>query len=124
MRRLSGILGALALLVGLGAVGFSQVRMQQIVDQQQVIIDRQDRDAELDEARRCVAAWEGRGELRDMAEVGYRRNADTLVALSAASANPERVAAYLQQVERDVDEIRSTLPDPDCDLRAAQARVR
>ncbi len=123
VRRPPGFLGALAILIGLGAVGLSQVRMQQVVDQQQEIIDRQDRDAELDEARRCVAAWEGREDSRNMSEKTYRRNAETLVALST-SASPDRIAAYEQQVERDVAEIRAELPNPDCDLRLARERIK
>ena len=111
MRR-PGLLAAVVILGGLMSLGFSQVRMQQI-------IDRQDHDAEIALARSCVASYASRQDARDMAEVGYRRNAETLVAL-ATSADPARIAAYQEQVERDVDEIRATLPNPDCDLEDAK----
>lgn len=79
-------------------------------------LDRQ----ELDDAQRCVTAWEARSSMRDMAEVGYRRNAATLLSFARDS---ERATAYEAQVERDVIEIRSALPDPECDLEAAQRRL-
>jgi hypothetical protein len=76
-----------------------------------------DRAAEL-----CVASWAAREDTRDMAEAAYRRNAQTLIGL-ASGDNPEVVEEYKRQVETDVVEIRAVLPDPTCDLQAAQARV-
>lgn len=70
----------------------------------------------------CVDAWHSTEAIRDGDEATYRRNAQTLVALSEG-ANPDQIAAYLAQVERDVAEIRAKNPDPDCDLGAALRRL-
>lgn len=83
-------------------------------------VDAVEADAEHDEAVRCVAAWEGRENSRDMAEKTYRRNAETLAGFAR---DPTLIAAYQEQVEQDVAEIRATLPDPDCDLAAARDRL-
>lgn len=74
-------------------------------------------------ATSCVAAWERVDGIRDGDERVYRRNAQTLIGLSA-NADPERVAAYKAQVERDVAEIRAEQADPACDPAAAKRRLR
>ena len=99
-------IGAYLLVVVIGGVGLAR----------QEVIYRDD------QARDCVAAWAGREDTRDMAEKTYRRNAETLTGL-ATNADPARIAHYHEQVERDVDEIRATLPNPSCDLDAARNRV-
>lgn len=99
-------LGAYLLVVVIGGVG--------LLRQEVIYRDGQARD--------CVAAWEDRGHIRDMAEKGYRRNAETLIAI-ATNADPDLIASYRDLVERDVDEIRVTLPNPACDLDAALNRV-
>lgn len=76
-----------------------------------------------DKAQACVAAWERVEGIRDMGEATYRRNARTLIALST-NADPDKVAAYKAQVERDVLEIRAKVADPICDLTTAKRRLR
>jgi len=75
-----------------------------------------------DRAQTCVNGWEGREQTRDMNEKTYRRNAETLLSFASGS-DPARLAAYRAQVERDVVEIRATLPNPSCDLDAAKRRL-
>lgn len=78
----------------------------------------------LDDAEACVTAWDVSEAIRDAIEGGYRRNAETLLGLAAGTATtPEEIAVrelYAQAVERDVQFIRSTIPDPTCDLEAAR----
>jgi len=72
----------------------------------------------VEEAQRCVTAWTAREDVRDGDEQTYRRNAETLISL-ATTTSPERIAQYRELVEADVKEIRAQLPNPDCDLAAA-----
>jgi len=72
----------------------------------------------VEEAQRCVTAWSVREDVRDGDEQTYRSNAETLISL-ATTTSPERIAQYRELVERDVKEIRAQLPNPDCDLDAA-----
>lgn len=108
-----------SIVLGLSAVGLSQVRMQNI-------IDRVDREADLRVASQCVASWERLEQIRDANEATYRANAETL--LSFASVNPdaeqqERIKRYRELVEADVLEIRNRIEDPTCDLKAAQQQL-
>lgn len=62
---------------------------------------------EIDRAQGCIGSWEGR--------LGVRSLIDGLVSASAGT-DPARVAAFREDMAR-------RLPDPDCDLEAAQRRV-
>jgi hypothetical protein len=110
---LVGIFVSILLLGGATVYGFYKIER---------VVAARDHDLAVADAKRCVAAWDGREDARDMAEKGYRRNAETLVALSQ-SATPERIAAYKAQVELDVAEIRATLPDPSCSLTDAREQI-
>lgn len=113
-RRLAAYLFVIAVMAGgLWRVETTAGRAENTADELHEIV-------EIDEARRCVNAWAVRRDNRDMTEASYRRNAATLLSFAR---DPERAAAYEAQVELDVIEIRSVLPDPDCDLEAAQLRL-
>lgn len=114
LRRLAAyvlVVGAFA--GGLWRVETTANRAEETADELHEVV-------ETDEARRCVNAWAARRDSRDMTEASYRRNAATLLSFAR---DPERAAAYEAQVERDVIEIRSVLPDPECGLEAAQRRL-
>jgi len=100
---------------GLALVGSSQLRMQYLVD-------RLDEEAGLRVATQCVAAHERTDQIRDGDERTYRRLADTLIEL-ASDADPAIVDRYRVLIERDVAEVRAANKRPDCDLRAAQAKL-
>lgn len=101
-------------------MAFGLWRVETTANRAEETADRLDAETELNDAQRCVNAWEGREDTRDMAEAGYRRNAETL--LSFAGDSP-RAQEYREQVERDVVEIRAALPDPECSLEAAERRL-
>ena len=88
----------------------------------QQIIHQQAADNVYDEAIRCVRSYSAREDIRDMAEKVYRRNADTLLSFGTDPNDPDALR-YRELVETDVDEIRATLEDPECDLGEAQRQV-
>lgn len=114
LRRLA----AYVLVVGAFAGGLW--RVETTANRAEVTARDFSEDVELDAAQRCVTSWTARRDMRDMAETSYRRNAETLLSFARDS---DRAAAYRAQVERDVVEIRSALPNPECDLEAAQRRL-
>ncbi len=108
------------LYVALGLlVSFIVGRQEQSIDDLHQVIESEAREDRVEAAEACVSAWEGRADIRDQAEAGYRRNARTLLDLADNPDNP-RAAAYRDQVELDVDEIRAELPDPECSLGHAR----
>lgn len=91
--------------VVVGSWGIWSVRDQN--HQLAEVVAEQDHQADVDRARACVASWEGRQ--------GVRSLIDGLITASGGT-DPARAA----QFRADMNE---RLPDPACDLEAAQLRV-
>jgi hypothetical protein len=72
-------------------------------------------DARRDEAIRCIAAWEGREQIRTAIPIP----AEALIEV-VGDAPPATVEAFRAAITRRVEE---AYPDPDCDLAAAQAEL-
>lgn len=106
------LLATLSVVIGLALVGFSQVRMQQVVD-------KVEHEAELRIATQCVASHERIEQIRDGDEKAYRGGAEAIIAV-ATEADPEDVRRYREVIEGTVLDIRSANPDPDCDLEQAK----
>lgn len=100
-------------------VSFIVGRQEQSIDDLHQVIESEAREDRAEAAEACVRAWEGRVDIRDQAEAVYRRNARTLLDLADNPDSP-RVAAYREQVELDIDEIRAELPDPECSVGHAR----
>lgn len=73
---------------------------------------------DIEEAIRCVDAWDIADKSRDSNEAVYRRITETLIETS--NVPPGQVAEYRQLIERDVAEIRGLIDNPTCDIDAAR----
>jgi len=118
LGRLGRPLATGSVVLGLSLVGWSQVRMQQIVD-------KQERETDLRIATQCVASHERIEQIRTSDETAYRRQNQTLIELvEQFSDDPTDVVTAIRAAgERDVAEIRAAVDDPDCDLEAAKKLV-
>ena len=104
-RRGAGRIAAYLAVVVVGAGGLW--RVETTARRASDLAEKVEREDELGDARQCVNAWEGRR--------GVRSLIDGLVAASS-SADPARVQAFREDMAR-------RLPDPECDLDAAEATV-
>lgn len=105
-------MAAYALVVFVSAAGMWRVettadKAHAAAEAAQRALDQLERETEVGAARQCINAWEGRR--------GVRSLIDGLVAAST-SADPARVKAFREDMAR-------RLPDPECDLAAAEATI-
>jgi isopentenyl diphosphate isomerase/L-lactate dehydrogenase-like FMN-dependent dehydrogenase len=92
---------------------------------------REAREDVIEEADRCVNAWEVRESARDAVEraanAGARAAGEALIAVVAPDGDAAVVEAYRQQIEQqtavEVGAARAEIPDPECDREAALATL-
>lgn len=106
-------LGIGSVVLGLAFIGGAQWRATDLTNQI-------DREADLRVAQQCVSSHQRLDQIREAVEFAYRANANTLLSLATSESDPARLQRYRELVEGDVQEIRKTVGDPDCDLAEAR----
>jgi len=72
--------------------------------------------------QQCLAAWQTREDIRDAVEKATTAGAEALIAI-APDAPPDQVAAYRAAVAQQAQTARDEIPNPECNLAAAKARL-
>lgn len=125
-------LAVATVVVGLGSVGLSQVRQQQIVE-------KVEREADLRVATQCVASHERIEQIRDATEdavrggakVGAEAASNALIQIGIEKGSPpepgvepryrELLGQYIQeQSDAEVTRARNNIGSPECDLQDAK----
>lgn len=87
-----------------------------------------DHEAQTRADESCVTAWSVREDIRDAIEKGAKAHQEALLAaIHAVQTNPNGLAQferiYREALPREFVGTREEIPDPDCDLDAAERRL-
>jgi hypothetical protein len=107
-------LAAYVLVVIVGAAGLW--RVETTANRANDLALEVEEEAQIREASQCVGAWRAREQIRKAIVIP----GEAIIEVNP-DANPETVAQFRQVVER---QIVAAFPDPECDLDAAEARLK